>query len=67
MNEYHRGGDSGDSQSDSDAGSAIDYSMQNLPSRSSVLRVQPLELACTLEECLTGPRSETAKQIQAAR
>ncbi|GFS20283.1 peroxisome biogenesis factor 1 [Elysia marginata] len=66
VNDY-RGGDGGDSQSDSDAGSAIDYSMQNLPSRSSVLRVQPLEMACTLEECLSAPRSETAKQIQQAR
>ncbi|GFO42230.1 peroxisome biogenesis factor 1 [Plakobranchus ocellatus] len=66
VNEY-RGGDSGDSQSDSDAGSAIDYSMQNLPSRSSVLRVQPFEMACFVEECLPAPRSEIARHIQQAR
>ncbi|XP_012943052.1 peroxisome biogenesis factor 1 [Aplysia californica] len=42
------------SHSDSDAGSAIDFSMQNLPSRNAVLRVQPMRLSCTLEDCMVS-------------
>ncbi|XP_059149882.1 peroxisomal ATPase PEX1-like [Physella acuta] len=43
-----------DNKSDSDTGSGIDYSMSNLPPRSSILRVQPLKRSCTLEECFPG-------------
>lgn len=41
-----------DSNSNSDAGSAIDFSIQSLPSRNAVMRVQPMQIKHSLEDCM---------------
>lgn len=52
-----------DNLSDSDKGSVMDFSTQDLPSRNGVLRVQPMALSCKLEDYFSFSKNDVNRQI----